>query len=156
MAIVSLKAREPVLLAEGAAFPPPIERGRTGAPPPSSSRSAVEDMNVGPASTYLLLLQSARGETVGFKIGWAADQDSRLDTFNSVSLPELDGLRYSLGKHSVWSTAQQAFDMEQAILKSLHDHRLAQNQEVVKAECGAALEAAWAAYLLRSPEPPRR
>ena len=150
LSVVPLEAREAVPLAVGAEHPGPNSQWqRIGAPPPSQSRAAVEEVSIGPASTYLFLLRSMAEKLVGFKIGWAGDHEKRLAEFNLVSLPGFGGLRYSLGRHCAWSTAHQAFEMEQAVLSDLAEYRSQENQEVLRADAGTDLEKAWLSYLAR-------
>jgi hypothetical protein len=76
-----------------------------GVPPSATSRAAVANLNNGPASTYLFVLENAVGVPAGFKIGWAGDYQARLDECNAVALSDLGGLHYQLARHWGWATA---------------------------------------------------
>ena len=106
------------------------------------------------AYTYAFRITGTRQST--FKIGWTSDIQARLATFNKYSLPELDGLKYLTELHELWDTNQQAYEMEQGILKRFSDKKSEENSEVIFGVSKAELETVWQDELLRVRGKPRQ
>jgi hypothetical protein len=119
---------------------------RKAAPPPSTTRSGIMHLRRAPAYTYAMGIEGASEEA--FKIGWAFDFKMRERQFNLPSLPALGGLRYRTKLFQLWPTAQDAFRMEQALLRKFDGKRLKSNAEVLAPMNGETLQAAWTKYLV--------
>jgi hypothetical protein len=123
---------------------------RRGAPPPTTTRRGVMHMRRAPAYTYAMAIRGARSES--FKIGWAFDYRSRQRGFNLASMPQLGGLRYETRFEHLWDTAQQAFNMEQRLLRQFASTQHPSNREIIQIT-EKALEAAWIEYLAKMRRP---
>jgi hypothetical protein len=119
---------------------------RRGAPPPTTTRRGVMHMRRAPAYTYAMVIRGAAVES--FKLGWAFEYRARQRTFNLAALPELGGVRYETRLQHLWDTAEQAFKMEQDLLRHFDAVRHPTNREVVQTE-ESRLQAAWIDYLMR-------
>jgi hypothetical protein len=104
-------------------------------------------MRRAPAYTYAMAIQRAPVES--FKIGWAFDFRERQRGFNLAALPELGGVRYETHLQHLWDTAEQAFEMEQELLRKFDSKRPSANREVIQID-GNALQAAWIDYLFQA------
>lgn len=111
------------------------------APPPTTSRRGVMHMRRARAYTYLMELVGATKPT--HKIGWAFDWKARENTFNHHALPELGGLRYKTMQHHLWSTATEAFRMEQTLLRKFQAEREACNNEIIVGVERSDIDRAW-------------
>jgi hypothetical protein len=120
---------------------------RRGAPPPTTTRHGVMHMRRAPAYTYAMAVRGAAAES--FKLGWAFDYRTRQRTFNLAALPDLGGVKYETRLQHLWDTAEQAFKMEQDLLRQFDSVRHPTNREVVYIE-GSVLQAAWIEYLLKA------
>jgi len=120
---------------------------RRGAPPPTTTRRGVMHMRRAPAYTYAMAVWGAVAEA--FKLGWAFDYRARQRTFNLAALPELGGIRYETRLQHLWDTAEQAFKMEQDLLRQFDAARHPANREIVQIEENQ-LQAAWIAYLMKA------
>jgi hypothetical protein len=121
---------------------------RRSSPPPSVERRASMHMRREPAFTYALELtkppMGARtAEVVGYKIGWAFEWKRRMRTFNKAAMPEIGGLRYGACFFERWSTATEAYRMEQAVLERFNASRHVKNHEVLFGITKDALHAEW-------------
>ena len=117
------------------------------APPPTTLRRGVMHMRRARAYTYLMELVGATRPT--HKIGWAFDWKTRENTFNHHALPELGGLRYKTMQHHLWSTATEAFRMEQALLRRFQGDRQACNNEIIVGVERSDIDRAWFDALAR-------
>lgn len=111
------------------------------APPPTTTRHGIMHMRRARAFTYLMELVGAAEPT--HKIGWAFDWQARERAFNHHALPELGGLRYKTVQHHLWSTASEAFRMEQTLLRRFHASRQSFNNEVIVGVGRADIDRAW-------------
>jgi hypothetical protein len=102
-------------------------------------------MRRAPAYTYAMAIRGAASES--FKIGWAFDYRARQRTFNLAALPELGGIKYETRLEHLWDTAEQAFRMEQKMLRKFDSLRHRSNREVVQVT-GEVLQTAWIEYLM--------
>ena len=126
---------------------------RRGAPPPSTTRAGIMHMRRAPAFTYALVIEESRKgfrpRVAGFKIGWAFEWTSRMRSFNQAAMPELGGLRYRGCMKQLWSTAMDAYRMEQAVLRRFGHVRHDNNQEVVTGISEDELASEWAQCMAR-------
>jgi len=120
---------------------------RRGAPPPTTTRRGVMHMRRAPAYTYAMAVRGAAAES--FKLGWAFDYRARQLTFNLAALPELGGVRYETRLQHLWDAAEQAFKMEQELLRQFDAARHPANREIVQITENQ-LQAAWIAYLMKA------
>jgi hypothetical protein len=104
-------------------------------------------MRRAPAYTYAMVIRGAGAAS--FKLGWAFDYRARQRTFNLAALPELGGVRYETRLQHLWDTAEQAFKMEQDLLRQFVAVQHPTNREVVQIE-ESALQAAWISYLMKA------
>ncbi|MEI9964131.1 MAG: hypothetical protein WDM92_04925 [Caulobacteraceae bacterium] len=119
---------------------------RKAAPPPTTTRRGVMHMRRAPAYTYALgVVGVAQG---AFKIGWAFDWKQRMRQFNQASLPRLGGLTYTGSHYHLWTTATEAYRMEQSLLRYFDARRHRQNTEVVVGVGEAELASIWNDYLV--------
>lgn len=108
--------------------------------PATQGRAAVVP-HPGPAETYALALQGA--SILAVKIGWAFDHLARCREFNMAAMPSLGGIAYAPLRHRAWPSAEQAFAMEQAILRRFAAHRHPANGEIIVGISTDELLAAW-------------
>ena len=120
---------------------------RRAAPPPTTTRTGVMHLRKAPAYTYCMEVEGAERPT--FKIGWAFDFKVRERHFNQSALPQIGGLRYRTKLNHLWDTAQEAFAMEQALLRHFDAKRHPANREIVFGVTYAEVERAWIDDLTR-------
>ena len=120
---------------------------RRAAPPPTTIRNGVMHLRRAPAYTYCMEVEGAKGRA--FKIGWAFDFKIRERQFNQVALPEIGGLRYLARLKELWDTAQEAFSMEQSLLRHFDKTRHPMNREIVCGVDYSDIERAWINTLAR-------
>jgi hypothetical protein len=114
--------------------------GGTMGPVPSSFLSKVHRDALREASTYAYQFGSANV----WKIGWAHDPIERLSDLNKHVPHELLKQKWGGGWTQKWASAEQAYDMEQRVLRSFNNDQLYGE----RVHCSqAALEAAWFAVL---------
>jgi hypothetical protein len=113
---------------------------RRGAPPPTTTRRGIMHMRRAPAYTYAMAIRGAGIES--FKVGWAFDYRERQRSFNLAALPALGGVKYETRLQHLWDTAEQAFKMEQQLLRHFDSQRHPSNREVVQVDA-KVLEGAW-------------
>jgi hypothetical protein len=99
------------------------------------------------AYTYVMEIQGTA--TAAFKVGWAFDYKAREREFNATAMPKLGGLRCKPVLFQQWSTAMQAFRMEQWLLHKLDSLRHPANHEIVTPMTFDKLKAVWLEYLLK-------
>jgi hypothetical protein len=114
---------------------------RRTAPLPTTTRTGVMHIRRAPAYTYAMTIEGAK--PVSIKIGWAFDFRARERKFNHFALPQIGGLRYQTRLTCLWSTARQAFFMEQAILRQFDGDRHPANREVIYGVPYSTIESAW-------------
>jgi hypothetical protein len=123
---------------------------RRGAPPPTTTRRGVMHMRHAPAYTYAMVIQRASIEC--FKIGWAFDYRARQREFNLAAVPDIGGVKYEIRLEHLWETAQQAFEMEQELLRQFDSARHRSNREIIQVEF-KVLQAAWIEWLVKAKRP---
>ena len=114
---------------------------RRAAPPPTTIRRGVMHVRRAPAFTYCMELDGAKPNA--FKIGWAFEFRVRQRQFNQSALPEIGGLRYRTRLNHLWDTAQEAFAMEQALLRHFDKLRHPANREIIFGVTYSDVERAW-------------
>lgn len=119
---------------------------RKAAPPPTTQRRGVMHMRRAPAFTYAMEVQGAKQSA--FKIGWAFDWSQRERTFNHAAMPDIGGLRYKTKLHQIFSTAREAFRMEQWLLRRFDHRRHPHNVEILTPISWDEVQRAWMDYLL--------
>ena len=109
-------------------------------------------MRRAPAFTYALDLSAPQSGGrppihLGYKVGWAFDWQARMRAFNHAAMPKLGGLNYSAGMKTLWSTAMDAYRMEQAVLNRFDKVRHVSNHEIIEGVTKDELGSAWASCL---------
>lgn len=120
---------------------------RRNAPIPHTTRVGVMHVRRVPAYTYAMEIHGASSSA--YKVGWAFDYKSRVRQFNLYALPGIGGLEYRVKLTEFWDTAQQAFRMEQDVLKSFDGRRYPANREVIQGISYHELASAWSTSVLR-------
>jgi hypothetical protein len=93
--------------------------GPTKGPSPTAWRGTVERENSGPASTYIMRF----GDSQVWKIGYASNVTKRLAELNRHIPFEVLKVRWQLAHEKRWPSVQEAFDMEQSVLRVLSASR---------------------------------
>lgn len=122
------------------------EARRYSAPPPTTKRAGIMHMRRAAAYTYCMRLEGANADA--FKIGWAFDYRIRAQQFNHAAMPSLGGIRYTIELEHLWSTARQAYSMEQHILEKLRGNCHHDNREIVSGITSTDLKLAWASAIV--------
>lgn len=118
---------------------------RKGAPPPTTTRTGFMHMRRAPAFTYVMAIEGA--SVPAFKIGWAFDWKQRERQFNQAAMPAIGGLRYKTVFKELWQTANEAFRMEQSLLRDFDSNRHPSNSEIVSKISVETVQQAWIDYL---------
>lgn len=135
---------------------------RKGAPPPTTTRRGTMHMRRAPAYTYAMaiftadeLRRSGKATPTRFKIGWAFDWKARMRTFNHAAMPALGGLEYRIKEVHLWTTATEAFRMEQALLRKFDAKMHPNNREIVSGVRADDLALEWARLIAEAQRGPK-